>query len=89
MEIEKYCGNCGHYLHGQIENPCPINSKYVGYLREGCPMWESEGEHKEEERSTRVCRKCGQVKHIREFSSPNGFVCKVCRPKVKRKRKTY
>lgn len=88
MEIEKYCGNCGHYQHGQLENPCSINPKYVGYLKEGCPRWE-ERTTVEENRSQRVCRKCGQVKHIREFTSPSSFVCKACKPMIGKKRKTY
>ena len=89
MEIEKYCGNCGHYLHGMLENPCPINPKYVGYLKEGCLKWEPEGECQEEDRTVRVCRKCGQVKHFREFTSPSSFVCKSCKATKVKKRKTY
>lgn len=87
MEIEKYCGNCGHYQHGQIKDPCSINAKYVGYLREGCSRWTQEEEQEESVRNSRVCRKCGQLRPLRDFVPANGYVCKDC--KIKKKRRTY
>ena len=83
--MEKICGECGHYLTGMLENPCPINPRYVGYLKQGCPQW-IEKETVVNDRDMRVCRKCGNLLPVRHFQRGT-FVCMDCKEKRRRKRK--
>lgn len=81
----KICGNCVHYMSGQLENPCAKNPKYVGYLREGCGSW-SETEEEYRIIKTRVCNKCGKELPMIMFTR-NSFLCKNCKPTTKPSRR--
>lgn len=96
--MDKICGECAHYLHGQLENPCAKGNRFVGYLLENKVCWESKEEESLEETATKVCAKCGMELPIKMFYSTRTTadhltnVCKLCKPhhwykeKAKRKR---
>ena len=90
---EKYCYNCAHYLHGQLENPCAKDQIRVGYLLAGCWKWQGEKSSEENEMPTKVCPICGKDLTIdnfyRQISSLDGLsaACKMCKPKYWKDRK--
>lgn len=83
----KICGNCFHYQQGQLETPCSVNPKYVGWLRVGCTAW-SEGEAEVEEVTikTKVCNKCGRKLPVSMFAK-NAGLCKDCKPTNRKRRR--
>lgn len=96
--MNKICGECAHYLHGQLENPCAKGNRFVGYLLENKVCWESKEGESDEATATKVCAKCGKELSVKMFYktklTPDHLtnVCKLCKPhhwykeKAKRKR---
>lgn len=86
---DRFCCDCAHYLHGQLENPCEYNVKSVGYLRPACWRYQSiKGVDPDE--PTKVCAMCGKEFLISNFRidrrQPDKYspYCKECY--VKRKK---
>lgn len=96
--MNKICGECLHYRHGDLETPCEKGNRFCGYLRENMSCWESKEEESAEATATKVCAKCGKELSVKMFyktrNTPDNLtnVCKLCNPhhwhkeKAKRKR---
>lgn len=92
--MERICGECTNYLHGQTENPCAKGNRYVGYLQQNKTCWEKTKGEVNEDSVTKICAKCGKAQPIKLFYKTKrtkdklSNVCKVCKPyEGKRKRK--
>lgn len=87
--MERICGECIHYIHGQIENPCGKGNRFVGYLQENKHCWERAEGEADEDLVTKRCNKCGRELPLKMFfltrRTPDGHtnVCKECKPRKK------
>lgn len=84
--MERICGECIHYQHGVLENPCSKNTRYVGYLKTGCFYWSEDDSEVDEDSVTKVCAKCGKELPLSMFykdiktSDKYSGLCKICKP---------
>ena len=85
--MERICGECAYYRHGDTEAPCERGSRSCGYLKENLPCFipdEDAGKINVNE-ETKICGKCGQALPLKMFrktkSTPDGYsvLCKVCK----------
>lgn len=84
--MKKICGECMHYLHGQLESPCGKGDKFCGYLIENKNCWEQkEGEAIGDTRK-KLCPQCGKELPAAMFykyqytKDKLSVLCKVCKP---------
>lgn len=99
--MERICGECANYKHGDLEYPCERGSRSCGFLKENLPCFipmdpAENGNRKEQ---TKVCGKCGQALPLKIFrktkSTPDGYsvLCRICKihdaPRRRVRRKKY
>lgn len=75
-----------HYQHGVLHNPCVKNSRYVGYLKEGCRFWQKEVGTIDEGTITKKCSICGRELPLDMFYQTRltkdcySDACRDCKP---------
>lgn len=85
--MERICGECAYYKHGELELPCERGSRSCGFLKENLPCFipRDNAEKVEVKEQTKICGKCGQALPLKMFrktkSTPDGYsvLCKKCK----------
>lgn len=84
--MNRICGECMHYRHGQLESPCEKGNKYCGYLIENKNCWEQEEGEAVGDTRKKVCPQCGKELPAAKFyrypysEDKLSALCKKCKP---------